>query len=378
MIKLGLVGLGNIGQVHIKNLTTGLCPRVKLHAVSDFRVPASVPEGATFYANLDELLARGGCDAVLLATPTKDHSAQAIKVLQAGLHVLVEKPVGLSKAQAQAVIAAAKPGQVAGVMLNQRSDPAYLRIRELVQSGAIGQIQRTNWIMTNWFRPEIYFQSSPWRATWPGEGGGLLLNQCIHNLDIFQWICGVPSKIRAWCKFGRYHDIEVEDECTAYFEYANGATGLFVGSTGEAPGSNRLEIAGDKGSILLENRVLTLTRNSEGAQGFSRTTQEMFGQPGKTVETLSDWPAVNQHATLLNDFAAGVLDGAKMIAPASDGLASLEFANGFILSTWLNREIDLPLDAALYESELAKRVATSKPRTVLAQAAPVDMSKSYR
>ena len=378
MIKLGLVGLGNIGQVHIKNLTTGLCPRVKLHAVSDFRVPPSVPEGSTFFANLEELLAKGGCDAVLLATPTKDHSSQAIQVLKAGLHVLVEKPVGLSKAQAQAVIAAAKPGQVAGVMLNQRSDPAYLRIRELVQSGAIGEVQRTNWIMTNWFRPEIYFQSSPWRATWPGEGGGLLLNQCIHNLDIFQWICGVPSKIRAWCKFGRYHDIEVEDECTAYFEYANGASGVFVGSTGEAPGSNRLEIAGDKGSILLENRVLTLTRNSEGAQGFSRTTKEMFGQPGKTVETFADWPAVNQHATLLNDFAAGVLDGAKMIAPASDGLASLEFANGFILSTWLNREVDLPLDAALYEAELAKRVALSKPRTTLAQAAPVDMSKSYR
>jgi predicted dehydrogenase len=263
-------------------------------------------------------------------------------------------------------------------MLNQRSDPSFLKIRELIASGAIGQLQRTNWIMTNWFRPEVYFQSSPWRATWPGEGGGLLVNQCIHNLDLFQWCCGVPSKIRAWCRFGRYHDIEVEDECTAYFEYANGATGIFVGSTGEAPGSNRLEIAGDAGTILLENRVLTLTRNSTPAQAFSRSTKEMFGQPEKTVETFSDWPAVNQHATLLNDFAAGVLDGAKMIAPAGDGLASLEFANGFLLSTWLNREIDLPLDAALYEAELAKRVAASKPRTNLAQAAAVDMSKSYR
>jgi len=233
--------------------------------------------------------------------------------------------------------------------------------------------------MTDWFRPEVYFASSSWRATWRGEGGGVLMNQCPHNLDIMQWLCGMPSKMRAHCYFGKHHDIEVEDEVCAMFEYPGGAIGTFVASTGEAPGVNRLEIAGDRGSLLLEHGELTVTRYDISVAQYSRETDEMFGTPAAAVDHYrrADEEDVNGHALITANFVDAVLHGAELLSPARAGLGSLELAGAMLYSAWTDTAIELPLDAAAYERELAERIEKSKPREVTRTAAKVDINKSF-
>jgi predicted dehydrogenase len=245
-------------------------------------------------------------------------------------------------------------------MFNQRTDPYYIAIRDLVRTGALGPIRRINWTITNWFRTHAYYASGGWRATWAGEGGGVLLNQCPHNLDLFSWMFGQPKRVRAFCSFGRYHDIEVEDDVTAYLEYPDGATATFITSTGEAPGTNRLEVAAEKGRLVMEADKIVLTENEMPMGEFSRTTKESFAAP-KTAEKLI--PAEGhggQHVTIMQNFVAAIAEGAPLIAPAEEGINSVELANAMLLSTFEDRAVDLPLDGARYEKALKEKIAQSK------------------
>lgn len=378
-VRLGVVGLGNIGRQHIDNISTGSVRGCELAALSS-RQPSDLAAslGVTHYRDYRDLIASGLCDAVLVATPTFSHLEIGKAVLEAGLHLMMEKPIGLSVREGEELLACQDAGQVFGLMLNQRTDPLFLAMRRCIAQGKLGAITRTHWTMTNWFRPEVYFQVSDWRATWRGEGGGLLVNQCIHNLDIFQWLCGMPGSVRAFCRFGRYHGIEVEDEATAYFEYANGATGVFVGSTGEAPGVNRLDIVGDKGSLGFDGERLLLTENEVATSEYNRTTRDMFGMPGTKITDITPDRSGNQHAAVLNNFIEAIAGGTELIAPARDGLDSLALANAMLLSTWEQRAVDLPLDAAAYQAALDKRLAKSQLREKANIEANVDMDASYR
>ena len=277
-LRLGVVGLGNIGQQHIGHVSGGAVSGCKVTAVSSRNVTSLAAEiDATHFTDYRELVDSGECDAVLVATPTLNHLEIGEYVLGAGLHLLMEKPLGLSVSEGEQLLEARSADQVFALMLNQRTDPVFSKMKTLVDSGELGHLQRSHWTMTNWFRPEVYFQVSDWRATWRGEGGGLLVNQCIHNLDIFQWLTGMPEGITGFCGFGKYHDIEVEDEATAWFQYDNGATGVFVGSTGEAPGVNRFDVVGDAGMLSFDGDSLTLARNEPGTAEFNRDTRDMFG-----------------------------------------------------------------------------------------------------
>ena len=296
-VRLGVIGLGNIAGQHIDNVRSGqvtdcevsaLCSRSPSELATEMELP--------HFTDHRELIGSGLCDAVLIATPTFRHFEIGAAALEAGLHVMMEKPIGLSVKEGEDLLALQQDEQVFALMLNQRTDPLFVAMRDLIQQGVLGEISRTHWTMTNWFRPEIYFQVSDWRATWRGEGGGLLVNQCIHNLDIFQWLCGMPRSVRAFCRFGRHHDIEVEDEATAYFEYDNGASGVFVGSTGEAPGVNRLDVIGDKGALSFDGERLLLTENEPATSRFSRETHDMFGLPQSSVCDITPDRGGNQHA----------------------------------------------------------------------------------
>ena len=379
-IRIGVVGLGNIAQQHIKNVLEGHVRHAKLTAIcsrseSDYTRSLDVAH----FTDYRELIASGLCDAVVVATPTYSHLDVGAAVLDAGLHLMMEKPMGLSIAEGEELVARAnRSGAVAALMLNQRADPLFLRMREIVASGDLGDLIRINWTMTNWFRPEVYFQVSDWRATWRGEGGGVLVNQCIHNLDILQWICGMPSSLRAFCRFGRFHDVEVEDDVTAYLEYDNGATGIFVGSTGEAPGNNRFEIIGDSGSLVFDGKTLTVSRNEVSTAQFNRETREMFGMPGSSSEPLSIDRAVNQHAILLSNFVAAILRDESLIAPLDDGLSSLAIANGMLMSTWTDSKVDFPIDAVEYSRLLQQKIESSVLRTKAQVEVNIDMSSSYR
>jgi predicted dehydrogenase len=380
-VRLGIVGLGNMGATHASNILAGKVPGLELGAVVDVDParPARFPDVKSF-ATLDDMAASGTIDAVLIATPHFDHTTLGIKALRAGLHVLVEKPVSVHKADVERLVAAhTNPKQVFAAVFNQRTDPFYLAIRDLIRNGELGQVRRVNWIITNWFRTEHYYASGGWRATWAGEGGGVLLNQCPHNLDLFQWLFGMPQRVRAHCGFGRYHDIEVEDDVTAFLEYADGATGTFITSTGEAPGTNRLEITGENGKVVYESDQIRFDRNERPMTEFSRTVPEAFARP-ITMETRVAAPDHGgQHVEILQNFTDAILDGKPLIAPASEGIHSVELANAMLMSAWTGETVSLPLDAKRYEKLLNEKIAGSRAKKKPTPAATVggDFAKSF-
>jgi len=378
MVRLGIVGLGNMGSGHVAGM-----PRIKrceLTAVCDV-VPEKLARYGDFktFTSSAEIIRSGEIDAILLAVPHYDHTTIGIDALQNGIHVLTEKPISVHKADCERLIAAhTNKDLVFAAMFNQRTDPFYQRIRSVVQSGELGEIRRTACIATNWFRSEAYYSSGGWRATWAGEGGGVLLNQCPHTLDLFQWICGMPTKIRAFCNFGKFHNIEVEDEVTAYLEYANGATGIFVATTGEAPGTSRLEIAGDRGKLVFENDKITFDRTEMSVAEFNRTTTEAFGTPKIWNCEIPERNHGPQHIGILQNFVDVILDGGSLIAPAAEGIHSVEFANAMLYSTFTDSTVNLPLDSAAYEAALKERIATSRFVKDVRADVSVDLSQSFR
>jgi predicted dehydrogenase len=361
-VRVGIIGLGNMGTGHADKIASGKISRCEITAVCD---PA--PEKFVRFSNTrtftrsEELIRSGAVDAVVIATPHYDHTTIGIDALQCGLHVLVEKPISVHKADCERLIAAHQdPRQIFAAMFNQRTDPYYQQVRELIRNGELGPIRRINWIITNWFRTEMYYKLGSWRATWAGEGGGVLLNQCPHNLDLFQWFFGMPKRARGFCGIGRYHDIEVEDDVTAYFEYPDGATAVFVTSTGEAPGTNRLEITAENGKLVFENETLTFTRNETPMGEFSRAATKAFAAP-TTKDLKFTFPDHGgQHVEVLQNFIDAILDGKSLIAPASEGIHSVELANAILFSSALNQTIELPLDAAAYERHLKEKFSTSR------------------
>ncbi|HEY0866896.1 MAG TPA: Gfo/Idh/MocA family oxidoreductase [Fimbriimonas sp.] len=375
-VRLGIVGLGNMGSDHVRSIPH--LKRVELTAVCDI-VPEKLDRyDAKGFTDSAEMIRSGLVDAVLIATPHYFHTTIGIDALDNGLHVLTEKPISVHKADCQRLIAAHErnPGQVFAAMFNQRTDPHYQQLRKLVQRGELGEIQRVNWIITDWFRSAAYYASGGWRATWRGEGGGVLLNQCPHNLDLLQWLVGMPSKVRAFCSFGKYHDIEVEDEVTAYLEYPNGATGVFVTTTGEAPGTNRLEIAGDRGRVVLERGQISFSRTTQSVAEFRETTRESFAAPEKWECAIPANGYGGQHREVLQNFVDVILDGGTVVAPAEEGIHSVELANAMLLSTFLDSSVEVPLDAQLYEAQLMKRIESSRFEKKVVEAV-VDMSKSW-
>ena len=382
-VRIGIIGLGNIGQIHVNNLLESKVPRGVLTAVGD-AFPDKLPEyeakGLKTFDSGEALIGSGEIDALIVATPHFQHTTLGIAALEAGLHVMVEKPISAHKADAERLIAAAnaRPELTFSGMFQMRVEPRYQKLRKLVQDGELGDLIRVIWIMTDWFRAEAYYQSSDWRATWKGEGGGVLLNQCLHQLDALQWIVGMPSKVQSHVGIGRHHDIEVEDDVTCYMEYANGANGAFITSTGETPGSNRFEIAGTKGRALLENDRLIVTRNEVASDEWSRTSKIGFKQPENTVEEIPIPGADNAHAQLIANFVNAILDGEALIAPGASGIGSVELANVMVYSGLLGQAVDLPMDSAAWESKLNELIASSTHEKKVVEVSNEDFSASFR
>ncbi len=363
-VRLGVVGLGNMGTAHASQVAAGKIPRCVLAAVCD----AEPERLKTFDPKLrftltEAMFGSGQVDAVLIATPHPSHVSLGVAAMSAGLHVLVEKPIAVHKAEALRLLAAAEaagPGIVFAAMFNQRTDPRYQRLRALLQSGELGPVRRVQWTVTDWFRPHAYYASGGWRASWAGEGGGVLLNQCPHNLDLWWWLFGQPQSVRAFCALGRHHPIEVEDEVSAFLAYADGTTGVFITSTGESPGTNRLEIAAERGRVVLEGGSISYWRNAEATSEFSRRTTGTFARPEAwEVKLPAEEGGGGQHQEILANFAAAITQGTPLLAPAAEGIHSVELANAMIYSSLLDQTVRLPLDAAAYEAKLNELIANS-------------------
>ena len=379
-VRLGIIGVGNIGTTHLTAIVEGKCPEIEVTAVADRRaerldwvksyfetlnaegknvtgaaLPALFTEGK-------DLIASGLCDAVHVCVPHYQHPELSIDALRHGLHTMCEKPAGVYTLQVREMLEEADkhPELKFAMMFNQRTNHVYRKMREILQSGELGQIRRTSWIITSWYRSQFYYDSGDWRATWSGEGGGVLLNQCPHQLDLWQWICGMPVKVDAKMKFGKWHDIEVEDDVTVFCEYANGATGTFITSTGDAPGTNRFEIVCDGGTLVTDSKTLTMTRLDVPEPEFTKTNKKVFGKPKSTTFQVETDGLNTQHCGVLNAFAAAILRDEPLVADGREGINGLMISNAIHLSGWSGKEVELPFDEKLFYDELMKRVATSR------------------
>lgn len=378
-VRLGIVGLGNIGRYHNDYLRQGKVTRAELTAVCDVFAPLdSYKPLLTFQDPLD-LFRSGAVDAVIIATPHYQHTSLGIAALEAGLHAMIEKPISAHKADAERLIAVAnqRPKQIFAGMFQLRTEPRYLKIQKLLRDGHLGEIVRMSWLITDWYRTEAYYASGGWRATWKGEGGGVLLNQCLHNLDVIAWLLGMPKRVRGFCQLGRYHNIEVEDDVTAHLEYPNGATGVFITSTGEAPGTNRFEIAGTRGRLVLENNRLQFTRNETDMLEFSRTSKIGFAKPDVWQVDIPFTDATLPHAIVMQNFVNAILDGEPLIAPGAEGMHSVELANVMLYSSLIGQTVDLPMDSADYEKTLQRLIAESKFEKKVVAVSNEDFTQSF-
>jgi predicted dehydrogenase len=366
-VRYGIIGIGNMGTAHAQSLLSEI-KGAELTAVCDIReerlkwAEEQLPENVRKYSTPKELFESRIIDVVLICTPHYDHPTLAIEAFQHGYHVLVEKPAGVyTKAVQQMNDAAARSDRKFGIMYNQRTNPLYQKLRDLIQFGELGEIRRTNWIITDWYRSQNYYNSGGWRATWAGEGGGVLLNQDPHQLDLWQWTTGMmPRRIRAFCHFGKYRNIEVEDDVTAYVEYENGATGLFITTTGEAPGTNRFEINGDNGKIVVEDGKLTFWRLRTPEPQFNAEFTGGFGSPECwKCEIPVENGGGEQHKGILRNFTNAILHNEALLAPGEEGIKGLTLSNAMYLSAWTDNWVELPMDSDLFYDKLMEKVKNS-------------------
>lgn len=379
-VRLGIIGMGNMGKHHADYLLAGKVARAELTAVCSTS-PGKLEKykAAKIFDDGEKLIRSGSVDAVVIATPHYQHTTLGIAAFEAGVHVMVEKPISAHKADAERLLAVRRqhPKLVFGAMFQFRIEPRYLKLKKLIDDGELGDIVRINWIITDWYRTEAYYASGGWRATWKGEGGGVLLNQCLHQLDTLQWLVGMPARVRGFCQIGRYHNIEVEDNVSIFMEWKNGATGVFVSSTGETPGTNRFEIVGTRGKIVLENNKLTFTRNDADMIQFSKNAKTGFAKPEIwNVEVpFADAPAT--HAALMQNFVDAILDGAPLLVPGEEGIHSVELANVMLYSSLINQTVELPMDSAAFEKKLQQLIAESKFQKKVVEVSGEDFTKSF-
>jgi predicted dehydrogenase len=385
-VRLGVIGLGNMGGVHVRDM--GGVENAQLAAVCDidreradryaemFEVPA--------YYDYRDLLAAGGVDGVIVATPHYDHTPIAIDFMNQGVHVLTEKPIAVHTQDGYRMIAAYEaaslkfPGLVFSIMFQQRTLGYFQKIKQMIGAGELGQLVRASWIITDWFRTQAYYDNGGWRATWSGEGGGVLLNQCPHNLDLYQWFFGLPNRVTGFAAIGKYHNIEVEDEVTAFFEFENGMVGHFLTSTAESPGTNRLEIVGDMGKLVFEDGRLLFTRNQSSMLEFIQTCPGSFDKVEcETVEVEYDQQGEAGHRVMVRNFCDAILTGAPLIAAGVDGIRGLTLGNAIMLSAFLKQPVDVPFDDALYAQKIAELASTSRFQKVVRKQEDTDMNKSW-
>ncbi|MBQ9369485.1 MAG: Gfo/Idh/MocA family oxidoreductase [Clostridia bacterium] len=368
-VRYAVVGAGNQGTYYALKLANGEVPASRLTAIAEVNpvkteaIKAKLPDGILYYTDYKKMLDDKVCDAVLVVVPHYSHPEIVIECLHRGVHVITDKPAAVYTKQVEEMNAAARKSHALyGMMFNQRTNCLYRKMKEIISSGGIGSLQRVNWIITDWYRTQNYYDSGSWRATWKGEGGGVLINQCPHQLDLVQWVVGeMPVSVRGFCKYGKWHDVEVEDEVTAYFDYKNGASGVFITTTGEAPGTNRFEVSGTGGKLLCENGKLFYYKNAEDSADYCRTSKESFSKPKCEIfepETDGQNP---QHVGILTNFTRAILGEEKLFVDGKEGINGVELMNAIELSGWNDGEkITLPIDGKKYYDALMEHVAVSR------------------
>lgn len=366
--RIGIIGTGGMGSVHLSNLINKLGDIAKITALCDIN-PAKMENhkdkfpnnDVVFFENSNDLIHSGLVDGVIVATPHYDHPLISMEALKAGLHVFCEKPAGVfTKNVREMNELAEKAGKAFQVNFVMRATTPFSKIKQIIDAGDLGEIRRLTWIITNWYRTQVYYNSGGWRATWGGEGGGALLNQNPHQIDLMQWFIGVPKRVRGFCYFGKRRDVEIETEANFYMEYENGATATYLTSVTEYPGTNRLEIVGNKGKLVYEDDKITLWRSNITEEEFDATTNTTAGPIPMEIETFEVKPNFDEcQSEMIKNWVNAATKGEKLIAPGYEGINSLSISNAAYLSTWTDSWVDLPIDEDKFLEELNKRIENS-------------------
>ncbi len=373
-VRLGIIGLGQQGNTYAGFIKEGRVKGVEIGAICDIdpekkALAAKEYPNVPFYDNYIKMLDSGDVDAIITAVPHYDHPKMGIEALKRDIHALLEKPAGVYTKQVRELneFAATKPELTFGIMFNQRANELYQKVKEIIDNDEIGAIRRTNWIITTWWRPQGYYDAGSWRATWEGEGGGVLVNQAPHQLDLLQWIAGMPEKVYSNVKYGYQRNIAVEDEVTTILDYGNGATGVFVTCTHDIMGTDRFEILGDKGKIVVDDSKKVTIKRLKTPEAEMSASMDMVDvmkifmggdQDDIYSEEVLEFESVwgGQHIAVIENFAANILDGTPLLAPGSDGINGVALANAIHLSSWLEKEVELPIDEDVYLAELNKKI----------------------
>ena len=363
-VKLGIIGFGKMGSQHAGSILKGKVSNAELTAVADID-PAQLKKAKEMcgehlhvYESAEALIASGTCEAVIIAAPHYFHPPMAIAAMKAGIHVLVEKPAGVYTKQVKEMdrVAAENKNVIYAADFNQRTNPLYQKLKEMIETGELGKVKRTIWIITDWYRSQSYYDQGGWRATWDGEGGGVLLNQNPHNLDLWQWMCGMPKRVKANVYYGKHRNIEVEDDVTALVEYENGATGCYITTVGDAPGTNRLEVDGERGKIVIEGDKMKFYRLRTPEPEFNASYQGGLGKPEVWECDIPVKGTYTSHPGIVSNFCDAILKGTKLIAPGEEGILGLQISNAIHLSSWTGGNwVDLPVDDELFLEKLQER-----------------------
>jgi len=385
-LRIGIIGIGNMGGAHLRNFIDKKIKNAEITALCDidkehlYKYGDSLDPSVAYFESADELIASGLVDGVLIATPHYDHPTISKKAFDAGLHVFCEKPAGVyTKAVREMNEAAEKSGRSFQINFLMRTSGAFKKIKEIVDSGALGELRRISWIITTWYRTQNYYNSGSWRASWAGEGGGTLINQNPHQLDLLQWIAGMPKSIRAFCSFGKRRDIEVEDEATIYMEYENGATATYITSVSEFPGTNRLELAGECGKLVFEDGIITLYRTEVNETLFNKETDTTCGPIPLTKQIIEyeSTPLNDCHIAMIENWIEHAEGKAELIAPGHEGINSLRISNASYLSSWKEKTVLLPFDEDEFHSLLMEKVKSSTYQKKEVKNSDFDIGASY-
>ena len=385
VVQLAVIGIGAMGSQHVRDIQK--IPGVQLSAICDLipeRMEGFSSSKTKTFTNYQEMLNSVELDGVLIATPHYDHTPIALDCFRKGIHVLTEKPIAAHMSDGLLMVAGYQealqkyPHLQFAIMFQQRTYGYWQKIKQMISDGELGKIIRVTWIITNWFRNQCYFDNGDWRATWKGEGGGVLINQCPHNLDLFQWFFGMPEKVTGFAGFGKYHAIEVDDEVTAFFEYQNGMVGHFITSTGESPGTNRLEIIGENGKLVFEDNVLKFWKNKVSMLEQIKTSSDPYAFTEYIEMNIPfEHHGLPGHSIIIENFANAILGKENLIVPGEEGLNQLHLSNSILLSSMLHKPIHLPMNAEIFKTELEEKIQNSIVKKNTVFSAIPDISKSF-
>ncbi len=368
MIRVGIAGIGYIAEEYIKLFSQGKIKGAEISALSSRNYSHMKQiqdtyclQEATLFTDYEGMLDSGTIDMVMICTPHFCHSNMAISSVERGIHTMIEKPVGVFPDELENLMNHVRlhSDTLSGVLYCKRSNPAFIKLKQLLDNGDIGDLKRITWIITDMYRPQVYFDANPWKGTFRGEGGGLMMTQVSHQIDLLVWLCGLPVTLQAFCYTGRERKIEVENEVTIIMEYPNNAVGQFIASSHECPGSSRLEIIGNRGQVILENEnILTFRSLQLDEKEYSVNCKEVYGRVPYTERQFNFGSIDNtvMQAEIINNFITAIFDKTPVLCPVQEAVDTQFFIQGAYLSAWEHKKQPIPADSVTFTKELTKRI----------------------